>query len=388
MNMFLLLFTADLFCQSRSELEEQRKRTIKEISYVDELLRENKKEKSESLNDLEVLGKKLGLRENILRGLSDEIELLNNRIELNSLAIGMMESDINVLRKDIEKAVVSAFMASKGNSEICYILSSKDFNQAYKRLKYLQQVAGIRRNEMTVIEDLKDIIEKSKLRLEEDLSKISDLKQKEEGHKALLQGEKSKTQKILKSLTNKERQLKKELEEKKRIARKIENEITKVIENERNKIKDSPLKSDEVRLGNNFYENKGKLPWPVERGIITSHFGIQNHPVLKYVKEDNIDIEISSTGNTPVKSVFKGEIAKVFSIPGANTAVIIRHGKYMTVYQNLIDVKVKVGEKVETNEIIGKLFCDVDNGGRAVLKFMIFEDRVKLNPELWISKKN
>jgi murein DD-endopeptidase MepM/ murein hydrolase activator NlpD len=126
----------------------------------------------------------------------------------------------------------------------------------------------------------------------------------------------------------------------------------------------------------------------VEKGIITGHFGLQSHPVLKYVTEDNIDIEITSLGDTPVRSVFKGEVARIFSIPGANMAVIIRHGKYLTVYQNIVNLKVKTGDKVETKQEIGRVFNDSDNGNKAVLKFMIFDEKVKLDPELWISKKN
>jgi septal ring factor EnvC (AmiA/AmiB activator) len=141
-------------------------------------------------------------------------------------------------------------------------------------------------------------------------------------------------------------------------------------------------------ISDDFNENKGRLPWPVERGVITSHYGVQKHAVLKYVTEDNIDIEITSSGATPVRCVFRGEVKKVFSIRGENMAVMISHGKYFTVYLNIVNVKVKPGDKVETKQEIGKVFSDSDNGDKAILKFMVFEDKVKLDPELWISKKN
>jgi septal ring factor EnvC (AmiA/AmiB activator) len=129
------------------------------------------------------------------------------------------------------------------------------------------------------------------------------------------------------------------------------------------------------------------LPWPVEKGIITGHFGVQNHPVLKYVTEDNIGIEITSSGETPVRSIFKGEVSRVFAINGTNMAIIIRHGKYFSVYQNIVNVKVKSGQKVDTREEIGKVFWETGSTDNAVLKLMIFEDKDKLNPELWLSKK-
>lgn len=375
-------------CQTKKELEEQRKKTLEEISYVDNLLKETEKEKKESLNELKIIGRKLDLRESVLKGLKDEIILINDRIELNTLAINMMKEDLSILKQDYEKAVLSSFRSAKGNSEVGYILSAKDFNQGYKRLKYLQQITKFRRGESEVIQELKNEIETSKKKMEEDLTRISDLKSREELQKYLLQGEQDKKQKIVSSLSNKEKQLQRELEDKKRIAKRIESEISKLIAEERKKETANELSPELKLISDNFFENKGRLPWPVEKGIITSHFGIQNHPVLKYVRENNSDIEITSSGHTTARSVFKGTVAKVFSIQGANWSIIIKHGKYYTVYSNLINVAVKTGDKVETKQIIGDVYNDNDKGNEAVIKFMVTEERVNLDPELWITKKN
>jgi septal ring factor EnvC (AmiA/AmiB activator) len=144
--------------QTRRDLEDQRRKTLEEISYVDNLLKETAKEKKESLNELKIIGRKLNLRESVLKGFQDEILLLNDRIDLNTLAINMMESDLLVLKQDYENAVLSSFRSSKGNSEIGYILSAKDFNQGYKRLKYLQQITKFRRQESETILELKRIL--------------------------------------------------------------------------------------------------------------------------------------------------------------------------------------------------------------------------------------
>jgi murein hydrolase activator len=223
--------------------------------------------------------------------------------------------------------------------------------------------------------------------LHNDLFKISELKTKEEQQKSLLQNEQERKQRMVKSLSNKEKQLQKELEDKKRIAKKIENEIARILEEERKKAIRSDNTPEQKLIGDNFAENKGRLPWPVGKGIITSQFGEQKHPVLKYVTENNIGIEITSSGKTPVRTVFKGEVARVFSIQGANLTIIIRHGKYMTVYQNIVDSKVKPGDKVDTKQEIGNVFCETENGDKAILKFMIFDEKEKLDPESWISKK-
>jgi murein hydrolase activator len=376
-----------LFCQTKAELEDQRRKTLEEITYVDNLLKETAREKSEGLSELRIIGNKLNLRENVLNGLKEEIDLLNNRISLNTLAISMMESDLVVLRKDYEKAVLNSYRSSKGNSEIGYILSAKDFNQGYKRLKYLQQVTKFRRNETELIMDLKNEVEISRKKLEDDLSKISELKSRQEEQKILLQDEQNRKQRIVKSLSNKEKQLQRELEEKKRIARRIESEIAKVIEEERKRSAKANVSPELKILGDDFLENKGRLPWPVDKGVITARFGVHSHPVLKYVTEKNSDIEITSVGNTPVKSVFKGIVASVVSIQGVNMTIIVRHGKYYTVYSNLVNIKVKKGDRIETGQEIGEVYNDSEKGNEAVLKFMVTEEQNEMDPELWISKK-
>lgn len=385
-SLLLWIFNGLISAQTKSELEEKRNTTLNEIIYVDNMLKTTAKKKEESMNAVKIIGNKLNLRESVIRGMRDEIDLLNERIDLNTLAIDMMESDLINLKRDYARAVVNAYKLQKENPELVYILSAKDFNQGYKRLKYLQQITKFRRRESEVIIDLKDEIESTKERLQNDLSKISDLKNREEKQKNLLQSEQQKKQEMVKSLSKKEKELKKELEEKKRIAVKIEQEIAKIMEEERRRSVKSDNTPEQKIIGENFVENKGRLPWPVEKGIITSQFGIQKHPVLKYVTENNIGIEITSLGKTAVRSVFKGEVANVFSIRGANMAVIIRHGKYLTVYQNVVDLKVKPGDKVDTKQEIGNVFCEKENGNKSILKFMIFEEKEKLDPEVWISK--
>ena len=383
--LFYFLFPS-ISGQTKAELEEKRKATLNEILYVDNMLKSTAKKREESMNAVKIIGNKLSLRESVIRGMRAEINLLNERIDLNTLAIGMMESDLVELKNDYSRAVVNSYKSQKENPELIYILSAKDFNQGYKRLKYLQQITKFRRRESEIILELKDQIQTTKDRLQNDLIRLSDLKSREEQQKGLLQSEQEKKQEMVKSLSKKERQLQKDLEEKRRIAEKIEKEIARMIEEERKK----PVKSDNTPeqklISENFSENKGRLPWPVEKGIITSQFGIHKHPVLKYVTENNIGIEITSLGKTSVRSIFKGEVARVFPVQGANMIVIIRHGKYLSVYQNIVDLKVKPGDKVETKEEIGNVYCEKENGNKSILKFMICEEKDYLDPEAWIAK--
>lgn len=383
--LYVVLFI-DLGAQTKAELEQKRNSTLSEINYVDNMLKTTAKKRAESMNEVKIIGNKLVLRESVIRGMRQEINLINERIELNTIAIDLMESDLVDLKKDYARAVVNSYKSKKDNPELVYILSAKDFNQGYKRLKYLQQVTKFRRRESETILALKDQIQTTREKLEIDLSKISVLKSREEQQKSLLQSEQQKKQQMVKSLSKKEKQLQKDLEEKKKIADKIEREISRIIEEERKKVTKSDSTPEQKLIGENFAENRGRLPWPVEKGIITSQFGLQKHPVLKYVTENNIGIEITSNGTTPVRSVFKGEVRSVFLIKGANMTVIIRHGKYLTVYENIVDLKVKAGDKVDTKQQIGNVYCETE-GNKAILKFMIFEEKEKLDPESWITKK-
>ena len=216
-SIFILICFDVIVAQSRTELEERRKKTIEEINYVDKLLTVTAKEKSENIKSLSIINKKLNLRENVISGIKDEIQLLNYRVELNSLAVNMMEEDLLILKREYSKAVYNAFKTDKGYPELVYILSAKDFNQGYKRVKYLQQITKFRRKEAEIILELKEQINESKIRLQADLNKLSDLKTKEEVQKDLLQKEKKGKQNLVKVLNRKERELKQELEEKKKI---------------------------------------------------------------------------------------------------------------------------------------------------------------------------
>jgi septal ring factor EnvC (AmiA/AmiB activator) len=253
-------------------------------------------------------------------------------------------------------------------------------------MKYLQQVAKFRRREAEIILELKSQIETAKNKLQKDFNRLSDLKSKEEQQKKILQNEQDNKERMIRSLTNKEKQLRRELEEKKRIAKNIEKEIEKILDEERKKVIKSENTPAQKIIGENFSENKGSLPWPVERGIITGHFGIQKHPVLKYLEEDNIGIEITSSGKVTARSVFQGEVINIFAIRGANWTVIVRHGKFLSVYANIVNVMVKPGDMVSIKQEIGDVYSDPGNNNNCVLKFMIFETKY-LDPELWLAKK-
>ncbi|MFO7852514.1 MAG: murein hydrolase activator EnvC family protein [Bacteroidota bacterium] len=337
------------------------------------------------MNELNMIRRKLNLRENVINGLREEQELLEGRMELNKLAIEMMEEDVDMLVKEYEKAIKHAQKVSKGNPKLAYILASRDINQGYKRLKYLQQVAKYRRREAEIIRELKGEVEENRDKLEKDLIEISELQKREERQRNSLQREQRSQRNVINKLSRKERELRKELEEKRRITKEIENEIARVVEEERRREEMIALTPEEKLVGEDFSKNKGKLPWPVERGVITGQYGVHDHPVIKGAKINNIGIEITSGTKEVARAVFKGRVMSVFGISGGNMAVIIRHGNFLTVYQNIVNVKVKPGDEVEAKEYIGDVYFE--DGEKSIIKFMVYEEKKRENPEEWLAKK-
>ncbi len=386
-SVVLLLMGPIISGQTRAELEKQRARALKDIEYVDNLLKETALERSEGLNRLLIINNRLKSREEIIAGIKGEISLLETRQNLNALAISLMLDDLDMLIKEYEKAILHAQTVSKGQPELAYIFTAKDLNQGYKRMKYLQQVAKYRRREAELIYDIKGEIDRKRLQLDTDLEEIIVLKTKEEGQKASLQNEQQNRRKLIGRLSKKERQLRQNLRQKQRIASEIEKEIERVIEEERKRRENTELTPEDRLVGDDFVKNRGKLPWPVLRGIITSQFGVHEHPVFKGTKVDNIGIEITSGKREEARSVFKGNVVSVFGITGGNMAVIIRHGRYLTVYQNIINVVVRPGEDVVTKQKLGDVFYDDEAGKKCIIKFMVFEEKDKLDPVKWITKR-
>jgi septal ring factor EnvC (AmiA/AmiB activator) len=372
--------------QSIKDLVERRSKTLEEINYVDKMLVQTEKQKKEGLNDLKIISSKLYLRQVVIDGINEELGLISERIELNTLALNLLENDLLRLKKEYASNIVSAWKLKKKTPDISFMLAARDFNQGYKRIRYLQQASEFRRNESEIINQLKDQIENFRTELLADKISVSELKGREETQKEVIKREQERKRQLVNTLGSREKQLRKELEDKKRNAAKIESEIAKLLEEERKKSLVTASTPEMKLIGDNFADNKGRIPWPVERGVVTSKFGIQQHPVLTYVKEDNIGIEITSENRTIVRAVFKGQVARVFTIPGSNGAIIIRHGRYMTVYQNLVNIKVKQGDPIDVKQELGDVFLDSETN-RSVLKFMVYDERNKMDPEIWLAKR-
>ncbi len=385
--LFLFFIYVGTFAQQKDYFEKKRKEALKDIENTQSILNEVSKNKNSSVERLKLIDKQISSRTSLLTNLSTEIESKDKEISEQQVLIFSIENDIKVIRSLYAKLIFIAYKKHRKGNYITYILSADNIGQAYKRLMYIRQYSYFRRKQLATIEEIRSNLNIRKRELEISKTTKQGLLKEKEKEIVKLDSEKKTKDEEYKQLVKKEGQLKRELAEKTKIANKLQKEIEALIKMELAKKKtEVPKAREENRvLTGNFKENRGRLPWPTDKGIIINPFGEQNHPVLKGVVVQNNGVDISTQSNAKVYSVFEGEVKRVFSFLGANYTVIVRHGEYLTLYQNLANVSVKVGDRIKSRQEIGSLFSE-SNARTSVLHLEIWEESNKLNPEVWLSK--
>jgi len=271
------------------------------------------------------------------------------------------------------------------------LLSAENFNQAHRRFLYLKRYTSYRKKQAETIEIIQTILSKKSAKLEQQKQIKEKLIGQTQHETTQLGKEKNQQSSVIQKLQSQQKELSQKLKLQHQIERQLESEIQRFIEEEaRKNLSDGSLgfalTPEQKLVGDNFEQNKQRLPWPTERGIITEHFGIHQHPVLTNVQIRNNGINIATEIGAKIRAVFNGEVSRVFGITGGNTAVIIRHGKFLSVYSNLREVNVKKGDIIKTKQNIGTIFTDHEDGNKSILKFQIWRENQKLDPEQWIVK--
>ncbi len=376
--------------QTKTELEKKRKKIEADIDYTNKLLDETRKSKQNTLNEIKLINNKLLSRSELVATLKKETYLLDTEISTTEQSINNLNEDLKRLKNEYSKVVYFAYKYKTSYNKLIYLFSAEDLNQAYQRMRYLNQIGDfiskqakeIRTNEKKKQEYLASLKEKKELKKQ--------LLDKENSQLYRLEVEKSKKDAVSNKILSKERQLRAELRkqqrEEKKLNKQIEDIIAKATETKTssggNKV--YALTPEEKKLSESFSDNKGKLPWPTEKGVISEFYGVHNHPVLRGVKTKNNGINIATSKGTNARCVFDGKVVSVTTITNNNRAVIIRHGKYFSVYSNLEQVYVSVGDNVKTKETIGKVHTT--NEGNTTLHFEIWSGKSIQNPAYWISK--
>ncbi|MCD6355555.1 MAG: peptidoglycan DD-metalloendopeptidase family protein [Prolixibacteraceae bacterium] len=386
-----LFFQIACFAQSIADLQKKKQTAKKEIQFTTQLLAKAQKNEKISLNRLRLLNIKINQRNLLISSINSEIEIYQDFIDDDSLVIKLLNEDVRNIKNEFAKLICTAYRNKNANDKILFFLSAQNFNQAYRRFLYLKRYASYRTEQAKTIRVIQDVLNKSSSKLEEQKAiKQALINQNLEEAKQLAK-EKNEQGVAVQKLQKQQRSLRQKLKDQRRVEQQLEREIQQIIEEEarKNRMTGKPgyaLTPEQILTGNNFEENKRRLPWPVERGIIVEHFGIHQHPVLNNIQIRNNGINIATEIGAKVRAIFNGEVSRVFGITGGNTAVIIRHGKYLSVYSNLREVVVKKGDKVTTKQNIGTIYTDIDDENKSILKFQIWRESQKLNPEDWIVK--
>ena len=387
---FVLLYFVGL-SQSIDDLQKKKQKAEKEIEYTTKLLNEVQKNQKLSLNRVQLLNKQIEQRNAVISTINDEITVYQQFIDNNNLAIRMMSSDLKAIKKEYAELIRSAYRNRNAYDQVLFLLSADNANQAYRRYLYMKRYTAYRESQAEIINTIQLALDQKSEKLEQQklikLQLVTDTKVEARQ----LSQEKTQKNSEIQKLQKEQQTLRKKLQQQREIEQRLENEIQKIIEEEARKSKATgttgfSLTPEQKLVGESFVQNKKKLPWPVERGVITEHFGINQHPVLANVQTRNNGISISTEAGAKVRAVFNGEVSRVFGITGGNSAVIIRHGKYLTVYSNLREVTVKKGDKVKTKQTIGTVYTDTDDDNKSILKFQIWLENQKLNPEDWIGR--
>ena len=397
----LVFCVTDIKAQTKEGLKKQKIELEEEIRYTQELLDNINSKKTKSLNYLKVLDGQIKNKSELLIALNIEIKLLNKQIKKTERSITKIQREIiskermlKKLKEEYSQMIYAAFKKKGKKNDVAFIVSANDFYQAYKRVLYLKQYSEFRKKQgIKIGETQNQLVEKKEM-----LAKKQDILVKEYSLKTVLVDSKqeelesininkSEKENLVEEFVNSARLFKKQIQDKKKKSKKLDDKIRKIIEEEIAKTKrkgdNENLTPEALALSSEFNKNRGRLPWPLDKGIIVGLYGKQNHPVFAGVEIFNNGIEIATERNTDVRAVFDGTVSRIFFVKGEGKAVLINHGEYFSVYSGLKEVTAKAGEKVFSKEKIGVVLTH-EQENKTELHFEIWKGYEKENPTNWL----
>ena len=397
--LFLLCFIAMIAAsaQGKKELEKKRNALDKQIRTTTALIDQARKEQRVTQEQLQLLESQIDAREQLIHTMNSELHRVDQRIGEDVELVASLKGDLVDLKDEYGRMLQFAYRNRSAYDRMSYLFAATSFQQAYRRSRYLAQIAEQRTRQAALIEETRTTIDARLAALKEQREEKNKLVGQQLAEKQKLSSDRNGQQTTLSTLKKEEGRLKETQRKQENQRRDIDAAIRKAIENEL-KPKATPsskpgapakldlsLTPEAKELNTDFEKNRGKLPWPVEKGVITSRFGKQAHPVLKGIVIENNGIDITTEKNASVRALFRGEVSSVIVIPGAGKAVIVSHGAYRTVYSNLREVSVSKGQKVETKGTVGTVLTD-DNGSVAHVEIwkITAEGLVKVDPGPWL----
>ncbi len=390
--LLLLLLNSSLMAQQKAKLQERKKLLLEEIQFSNKVLEQTKKEKDVSFHQLKTLKQKIAIRSQLIRTIQKEVGYIKKEIELIQNEKLLLELELDSLKVNYTYLIQQAYKSRKHFNRLLFLFSSRDFQQAYKRLSYMRQISQYRLSQANTISVKQAELDDNIFILKKQKSIKQNLIDNKQIEYELYNKEQAQEAISLAALSEKEKELKKALEEKKNQRKKIQKEIERIIADELKKVANSSsIKKfastpEAIKLSNSFNSNKGSLPWPVSKGLVISKFGKQKHPVLAGVNIENNGVEIATEAQSACRSIFKGKVSSILTMPNGTKVVMIRHGEYISVYSNLGEVFIEKGQEVSTKENIGLVYTSKQEGA-TVIDFQLWKSSQKLDPQSWLMKK-
>jgi murein hydrolase activator len=403
-----------LSAQSKEELQEKKQKVQSEVNLTRQLLKETEQKKKQTLSNLTLISRLITSQNDLIGAIRGEIDGVEQDIDVKTRQIRELEYALEQEKGRLAKVLVQTYKASSQSSRLAFIFSSGSFNQAVSRVKYIRKLAAFQRSLMDDIRQRKLQVGEKVVQLEGVKINKTRLLGSEEKEKKQLEEDKKAKDQLAKSLQGKEKELKQKLAAQqkalKRLDNAIRNMIAKEMEEERRRQRQtsagrstasgaaarsgstgsaatasSTMTPEARELSTAFSGNRGRLPWPVERGVVSQRFGNYSHPEIRGVTLVNNGVDISSPSGSQARAVFKGTVTAVLSIPGQENAVLVNHGEFFTVYSRLSKVLVNRGDKVDTRQALGIIFTDEE--GKTALQFQVWQGQKVLDPQLWLTPR-
>jgi len=373
----------------QKKLEAQKISLKKEISQINSLIIESKKRSKNLADDLEDIQLKISVRDKLININNSQLNNLTNIINNQNDRIYDLEVNLSNLKNEYEKIIYNSYKKRSTQMKLMFLFASENINQAFKRFQYFKQYSKYRKKQADRIVQIQQEIEENVDSLVISKSQKEKLIEENKDVKRSLTKEKQQQDNLFKGLLKSQKDYAAQINKKEKQAKLIDNEIQKLIRlaiaesNKNNNSTNFALTPEGRLISSNFQANKGRLPWPVKEGVIVRRFGTQPHPVVRTTTINSNGISIATSPNSIAYSVFDGEVLSVYGFSGGNPGVLIRHGKYISNYQNLSSIFVKKGDKINANDEIGVVFTNESNG-KTVLKFNVFNELKPENPTIWL----
>ncbi len=387
------LSVANAQTKAQKDLEAKKIALEKEIKDINRLLIVKKKEKGAVLEDIEASNKKIRVREQIIRVTNQQANLLSRQINTNQREVNKQQKILTTLKKEYDQMIQRSYMNSSQENRLLFLLSSKSFYMAYKRMQYLKQYRSYRQEQGLEIAAQTAALQKKNSILDVQRNDKKALVLSNTAAKTQLLKDKQSKANLLSGIKRNESQYAAAIKKKQREARALENRIEALIKaaiaavNKKSGTTKGGasfvLTPEATRVANSFTANKGKLVWPLEKGILKRGYGVYSDPVYPEIKHENNGVTLVTESGAMARAIFEGEVIAIMAVPGGNLGVQIKHGNFISTYYNLISVAVKKGDLVKEKQNLGAIATN-NADGQTLLKFYLYQNSTRLNPQEWV----